>query len=116
MHLAVAVLIVGALAGLFVQTRKIRRQNDKLEAAVAPLRAEAVRAPDELSLGGPDRFITIEILNASQLASGENKLGGLASAVAPQLVNQIVYTKAVEILKTQLALNGVEADVHIHVR
>ena len=116
MHLIVVVGIAGLLAVLLAQTMKIRQQNAKLEAAVAPLRAEAVRAPEAGSLPGEHRFITIEILNPSELARHENKFAPVASAVAPNLLNQIVYAKAAGILREQLAGHGVEADVKVHVR
>jgi predicted cobalt transporter CbtA len=115
-HLIVLAGIAVLLAVLVAQTMKIRRQNAKLEAAVAPLRAEAVRAPDAGALPGPGRFLTIEILNPSELARAENKFAPMASAVAPRLLTQIVYAKAAGILREQLAERGVEADVKIHVR
>ncbi len=116
MHLILLVAIVGMLAAIVAQTMKIRRQNVKLEAAVAPLRAEARSAPDASSVPGRGRFISIEILNPSELAKAENRFAPMVSGVAPNLLNQIVYAKAVGILREQLAAQGVEADVKIHVR
>lgn len=116
MHLVVLVGIAVLLGVLVAQTMKIRQQNAKLEAAVAPLRAEAVRSPDASALPGRGRFLTIEILNANELAAAENKMAPVAGAVAPNLLSQIVYAKAAGILREQLAGHGVEADVKIHVR
>lgn len=116
MHLIVLAGIAVLLAVLVAQTMKIRQQNAKLEAAVAPLRAEAVRAPDAGVLPGPSRFITIEILNPSELARAENRFAPMASAMAPRLVHQIVYARAVGELREKLAERGVEADVKLHVR
>ncbi|MCE5289868.1 MAG: hypothetical protein LLG14_11575 [Nocardiaceae bacterium] len=115
-HLIVLVGIAVLLAVLVAQTMKIRQQNAKLEAAVAPLRAEAVRSPDASALPGRGRFITIEILNPNELAASENQMATVAGAVAPNLLSQIVYAKAAGILREQLAGHGVEADVKIHVR
>ena len=115
MHIIVLAGIAVLLAVLFAQTMKIRQQNAKLEAAVAPLRAEAVRSPDASALPERARFITIEILNPNELAASQNKLAPVAGAIAPTLLNQIVYAKAAGILREQLAGQGVEADVKIHV-
>ncbi|CAM2913018.1 hypothetical protein SKPI104516_09600 [Skermania piniformis] len=103
------VALLGFVARLRRRGRELTESVAELTAADPPLRINPVFA------AGRNRLITIEVLNPVQLAAGQNRFAGLAGAVAPDLVQQIVYDQAAAIMRQQLAEQGVQADVRVHV-
>lgn len=65
--------------------------------------------------GGTRRLISIEILNAIELAGTRGRLASIAGAVAPGVTRRIVYDQTLKILRAQLIDQQVHADVRLHV-
>jgi hypothetical protein len=94
----------------------IRAEAKALEARVAEL-APAPPLPPSLAglSGGPRRVMVVEILNPTELAVSQVKAAALLGAARPSLLAKIVYEQAVKNTRTQLAAQGVQADVQLHV-
>jgi hypothetical protein len=75
----------------------------------------AARLQPATSTSSPRRVITIEILNAVELARTRGRLAGLAGSIAPGVTRRIVYDQAIKLVRQQLAGEGVAADVRLHV-
>jgi hypothetical protein len=61
------------------------------------------------------RLITVEILNALELAAGRGgRLAGLAGSLAPGLTRRVVYDQTVKALRRELGRMVVHADVRLH--
>jgi YD repeat-containing protein len=61
------------------------------------------------------RVITIEILNAIELAGTRGRLVGIAGSLAPGITRRLVYDQAMKLVRRQLADERVVADVRLHV-
>jgi hypothetical protein len=58
--------------------------------------------------------VSIELLNALELATRESKAAPLLGKVAPSLLQKIVYQQFVKQLREQLIEQGVIAEVRLH--
>lgn len=97
--------------------RRLRVDLTAANAELSRLAEELNAAPIDLSrtLGeGGRKLITIEILNPIELASAETTFARTAGAVAPSLIRGEVTRRAVQRLHTQLAAEGVDAEIRIH--
>ncbi len=108
LDLAVLCVLLGLIARVRKQTRELSGQVVELTEQDPPVRVDPVFASGK-------RLITVEVLNPVQLAATQNRLAGVAGAVAPDLIGKIVYEQAAKIMREQLAGQGVEADVRVHV-
>ncbi|WP_375481965.1 hypothetical protein [uncultured Jatrophihabitans sp.] len=61
------------------------------------------------------RLISVEILNALELAGTRGRLASIAGSLAPGITRRIVYDQTLKILKEQLVAQQVRADVRLHV-
>jgi hypothetical protein len=114
----VVVLLDVAIVGLLMWRLRILDAKERaLRAEFAQLTpAAALPAPLEVAFrAGRQRFLTVEILNPLELARAQNKLAGIAGAVAPSAVRALVYDQVAKITRAQLAERGVAADVQVHV-
>lgn len=114
-------VVVAALIVVTVLTRieinSLRGKLSRTRAKVNAMAAEVDSAPFDLSktLGdGRRKLITIEILNPLEVAANESKLARRIGPVAPNLIRGEVTRQAVRELETQLAAQGIEAEVRVH--
>jgi hypothetical protein len=68
-----------------------------------------------VSTSSTRRVITIEILNAIEVAGTRSRWAGIAGALAPGITHRVVYDHAMRIVRKQLASEKVVADVRLHV-
>ena len=71
----------------------------------------AARRHPAASSSSSRRVITIEILNAIELAGRRGRWIGIAGSLAPGLTRRIVYDHAIRLVRSQLAKEHVAADV-----
>lgn len=121
-HMIVAVVALSALAlfGLGALAWLLLRTPDWLGTRWPrpdPIAATALdRTPSPpVTAGTTRRLISIEILNAGELAGSRGRLAGLAHNVVPGLTRRVVYDQTVKILREQLLAQRVQADVRVHV-
>lgn len=114
--LVVVLLALAVLAYLLGRLRSLGVRERALRAELAALDPTAVLPPalERAFTSGSGRVLTVEILNALELAQARHKLAGVAGAVAPDVVRGIVYEQAARITREQLATHGVAADVRVH--
>jgi len=62
----------------------------------------------------PNPFITIEILNAVELATKASKVGGLISKYAPDLMHRIVVKRTADTMRDQMTEHGVQVVIQVH--
>jgi hypothetical protein len=111
------VLILAAFGALLWLVRGLlARQRAVSDELLHLVPAEALPIGlDEQFAAGRRRLLVIDILNPLELAASQVKLAGPAGAVAPGLVRKVVYDQAVRITQTELAKQGVHADVQVYV-
>jgi hypothetical protein len=68
-----------------------------------------------VSTSSTRRVITIEILNPIEVAGKRSRWAGIAGALAPGITHRVVYDRAMQIVRRQLARENVVADVRLHV-
>jgi hypothetical protein len=85
------------------------RPDEVLARSLARHRRPAV------STSSTRRVITIEILNAIELAGNRGRLAGIAGSLAPGITHRVVYDQAIKLVRRQLAEEQVVADVRLHV-
>src|SRR4051794_3454683 len=97
-------LVVTNLAALAVIGRLLFRP-----AAAAPdaRLAEAIDRVSGPAGSGTRRIITMEILNAVDLAASRNRMAGIAGALAPGLLRRVVIDQACKQMKRDLRAEGV---------
>lgn len=103
------VVTLGVLAWYLLRPVEHPRPDDALAAAIATRRHPSV------ATGSARRVITIEILNAIELAGHRGRLVGIASSFVPGITRRLVYDQAIRAVRQQLARERVVADVRLHV-
>jgi hypothetical protein len=101
--LVVVVLLVGLRQ---LQTRAVRAEQ--LIGATEAMELD----PAILETSG--RIITVEILNPLEVAAKRVKLTSVVGSVAPSVIAKVVYEQTARIMRNQLSMQGVEAEVRIH--
>ena len=62
----------------------------------------------------PNPFITIEILNAVELATKASKVGGLIGRCAPDMMHRMVVRRTADTMRDQMTEHGVQVEVEVH--
>lgn len=62
----------------------------------------------------PTPFITIEILNAVELATKESIVGGLIGKCAPDMMHRMVVKRTADTMRDQMTEHGVQVEVEVH--
>ena len=62
----------------------------------------------------PNPVITIEILNAVELATKASKVGGLIGKCAPDLMHRMVVRRTADAMRDQMTEHGVQVKVEVH--
>lgn len=101
-------LIVGAL--LLVSARRMRDRMRELEAAQQQIEAELAGIPPG---GALNPLLSIEILNAAELAARESWAARTFGALVPRLIVREVAARAAKQMSRQLDAQGVEAEVRV---
>lgn len=101
-------LVVGVL--LLVSARRMRARMRALEAAQQGLEAELAGIPPG---GALNPLLSVEILNAPELAARESWAARTFGALVPRLIVREVAARAATQMSRQLDAEGVEADVRI---
>lgn len=65
--------------------------------------------------GKPRRIISIEILNALELAGSRSRVANIARSFVPGLTRRIVHEQALKQIRRDIREQGVVADVRLHV-
>ena len=63
----------------------------------------------------PRRVISIEILNALELAGSRSRVAGIAGSFVPGLTRRLVHEQALKQIRRDIREQGVVADVRLHV-
>lgn len=115
--LAIVLLLLNlaVAAGLATLYWRQRQALELLRTRLAALAPAALSAPP-LESGAVLRpgLISIEILNPFELAARESRLAGTLSGLTPRLVQRLVLQRAAQMLRQELALRGVTAEVREH--
>ncbi len=117
--------IMSALAGCMLVTlvclftrlsdqRKLILQLREEQRAISGfLRQEQFELPDFMqSRSGP--IITIEILNAVEVAGKSSWMGGLVARIAPETIRRMVVQRTADTMRNQMTEHGVEVQVLVH--
>ena len=62
----------------------------------------------------PGPIITIEILNAVEVAAQSSVIGGLIGRFAPDTIQRLVVRRTAETMRSQMTDHGVEVQVRVH--
>ncbi|MGI5125779.1 hypothetical protein ACQEVB_03075 [Pseudonocardia sp. CA-107938] len=101
-------LVVGVL--LVMSVRRVRARMRAVEAAQQELEAELAGIP---SGGALNPLLSVEILNAAELAARESWAARRFGALVPRLVVREVAARAATQMSRQLGAQGVEAEVKV---
>ena len=117
---AVVVLAVTTLLAVAALLLLVRRPPSWLLERALEVDPAAAAALDgtprpPAAAGGTRRLISIEILNAIELAGTRGRLASIAGSLAPGITRRIVYDQTLKILRGQLVEQQVRADVRLHV-
>ena len=91
---------------------KLNAADQQAEAALPVVQPAAKALGAQLKQMAP-AVIAIEILNPMEVAKSRSKLAGPVSSFSPGLIRNRVYDQASVIIQTQLAEQGVEAEVTV---
>jgi hypothetical protein len=114
----IAVVIVLVVTNLLTAAAVIwlwrgRTAQEPIPASeVAELLATLAAQPAAVS--GVRRVISVEILNALDLAGTRGRVVGIAGSFAPSITRRLVNEQAVKALRRQLAEQRVVAEVRLH--
>lgn len=101
-------LVVGVL--LLVSVRRVRARMQAVEEAQQALEAELAGIPPGAAL---NPLLSIEILNAPELAARESWAARRFGALVPRLIVREVAARAATQMSRQLDAQGVAAEVRI---
>lgn len=101
-------LVVGGL--LLVSARRVRARMRALVEAQQALEAELAGIPPG---GALNPLLSIEILNAAEVAARESWAARRFGALVPRLIVREVAVRAATQMSRQLDAQGVEADVRV---
>jgi hypothetical protein len=104
----VTLMVVGVLIW---RLRQFQARALRVEALIGATEATEL---DPAILAGSDRIITVEILNPLEVAAKRVKLASVVGSVAPSVIAKVVYEQTAKIMRNQLTMQGVEAEVRIH--
>jgi hypothetical protein len=104
----VTLLVIVSLLG------RLRRQHARAVRAEQLIAATEALDLDPAILATSDRIITVEILNPLEVAAKRVKLASVVGSVAPSVIAKVVYEQTAKILRNQLSLQGVAAEVRLH--
>lgn len=62
----------------------------------------------------PGPLITIEILNAVEVAAQSSMIGGLIGRFAPDTIHRLVVRRTADAMRSQMTEHGVEVQVLVH--
>jgi len=62
----------------------------------------------------PRPIITIEILNAVELAANQSRFGRLIGRYKPDMIRRQVYKHTAENMRVQMSEHGVQVEVRVH--
>lgn len=115
--IAVSILVFAALAYLCIrlstQRNLILQLHAEQRALAAILRQEHADLTHFIQ-SQPGPIITIEILNAVEVASQSSILAGLAGKLAPDTIQRVVVKRTADMMRAQMAEHGVDVQVLVH--
>jgi len=115
--IALCSIFVAIVSFLLIRQATLRRLLLQLQGEQRAL-SEAWRAEQtDLSrfLGvTPRPIITIEILNAVELAASQSTFGRLIGRYKPDIIRKQVYKHTAENMRTQMSEHGVQVEVRVH--
>lgn len=108
--LVVLVIELVVAVGLLVAARRLRVQLRELGDQQANLGSELSRVP---AGNGLNPVLAVEILNAREVAAQQSWAARTFGGLVPRLVAREVATRAAQQMSSQLAAQGVEAEVRV---
>jgi len=114
---AILLLLLSGLVYLVVRLsvqRKLLAQLQEDQRALAEFRCTEEASFCQLCGSKSNPFITIEILNAVELATKASKVGGLIGKCAPGLMHRIVIRRTANTMRNQMTEHGVQVVVKVH--
>lgn len=110
--LVVVLIAVDVVAVAAVVAVQLRRRG---EVPPEPEQGDVFVAPRPVGVRGRDRrLLTIEILDAAEVAARRGRAIGLVGVLAPGLVRRVVYDQTRKTVERELLAQGVRADVRLH--
>ena len=107
----VQILMLITLGVLLLRVRRLRTRA--LDGEHLLSQTDGIEIGPRIADGG-GRLITVEILNPLEVAAKRVRLASVAGSVAPDLIGKVVYEQTARIMRRQLEMHGVEAEVRIH--
>jgi len=114
---ALFIVLLAVVAYLFLRLAAQRELLSQLKDEQRTL-AEAWRAGrvdlSEFTGSKQNPIITIEILNAVELAAKQSKFGGMIGKYAPDMIRKMVIKRTADTMRDQMTGNGVHVEVQVH--
>lgn len=108
-------LALTCLLVLLAEQRKLILQLRAEQRSVAEmLRRDQAAELSEFIQSQPGPIITIEILNAVEVAAQSSIIGGLVAKIAPDTIHRIVVKRTADTMRSQMTEHGVEVQVLVH--
>jgi len=112
----VAIALFIGLALLWRRLQHLKRLLETLNQDQLQLAAAWNALPPDAAtlLPAHKALLSVEILNAAQLAAQESRFADVLGSLTPQLLRRLVYQQTAEIMRAELVKHGVQAEVRLH--
>ncbi len=119
MLIALVVIALVLLIGLTLLWRRLQQLKRLLEALERDQQQlagawNALPAAAAGLLPADKALLSIEILNAAELAARESRFAHVLGSLTPQLLRRLVYQQTAEVMRAELVKHGVQAEVRLH--
>ena len=94
--------------------RKLLLQIREEQRALAEFRRGEAAELSQFIGSKPNPIITIEILNAVELAGKSSRVAGLIGRCAPDVLHRMVVKRTADNLRDQMTEHGVQVEVQVH--
>lgn len=107
------IVVVFLMMKLSVQRRLLTQLEQEQQTLAAAWNTEKASLEQFVSSKRAP-VITIEILNAVEVAANNSKFAGLIGKYLPDTIRNMVIKRTAETMREQMAANGVEVEVKVH--
>ncbi len=119
MLITLAVVAIALFVGLALLWRRLQQLKKLLETLNQDQRQlaaawNALPADAAALLPADKTLLSVEILNAAELAARESRFAGVLGSLTPQLLRRLVYQQTADVMRAELIRHGVQAEVRLH--